>query len=691
MALSPADFYAFSQATGSPYVEDPEDRARIAPQVLEWRRNQLKQPQQEGNIIDTLGKVALGAGVLTAGALGARALARRYATQPVTVSVAQEAEEAVRRAAQPIPQLRGATQEISQPRPTPRPPTPDVTPSAPPPQPKGPAPAAPAAATPEPTQALTQFLETKAYVPAVESNADAADRLIAEYQQLAERQARTDQRVQASVREYQMQLQGKADRILNELRQESLVETHQAKTPFNVDQAINALDSGEDQMTGRVKRQLQRNEDLDLSQIEVMEDIAEADRQWLMQQDEPDAAINYAASQTSDGIPADQSEGTPAQRFLARERSEIASQLGEQGLSVTPGRIEQELGRRFGPAASEYGPKQTARRQALELYAQTGDPKLLEVVNPATIKTESMGEVPTSTFKKPVITEDTAQRAQEFLETRTGQAKDWLGELRVELEPKRNQILQERRNLAEQTAAQIKPQLETARSRGQVGLVRKLEGQLDNLRNLWRNPELGTHREDEYRQLTGRIEGARRKIEEDISGLQKQYPTTLKDWSGEGTRVFFEQDPVTGEAIAGTEQIRSGYRPQVESEKRRGSQQQIGSNIVYQGSQIDYEFDPLTAQQVYNPQMPGVEWEAVDEPSSTIGIYGIERRSMAPGFESEEATQRPTYSAPTRRPQTQPLTPQRLESVKLSEQVRRIQREGGDVQAFLNQFRQGVR
>jgi hypothetical protein len=32
MALSPADFAAYSRATGTPYPEDPEERAQLAPE-----------------------------------------------------------------------------------------------------------------------------------------------------------------------------------------------------------------------------------------------------------------------------------------------------------------------------------------------------------------------------------------------------------------------------------------------------------------------------------------------------------------------------------------------------------------------------------------------------------------------------------------------------------------------------------
>jgi hypothetical protein len=77
MALSPVDFYAYSRATGAPIPEDPEERAQMAPEVLEFRRNQLRAPQQESNPLATLGTAALGLGALLGAGFGARALMGR--------------------------------------------------------------------------------------------------------------------------------------------------------------------------------------------------------------------------------------------------------------------------------------------------------------------------------------------------------------------------------------------------------------------------------------------------------------------------------------------------------------------------------------------------------------------------------------------------------------------------------------
>ena len=411
MAISQADFYAFSQATGSPVPEDPEGRAALAPYVMEWRRNQLKQPRQEEegpNLIQTAGGLAAAAGVGTLAFLGGRrlgaAIANRRGVQPVNVQVQ---EEVVRRAAQPVPQLRGATGATpgagtARP-PIPRQPAPSSGPSAGPTRqvepnpwdlpgtkaavrdiseaaeqssysPRALPPAEPeyTAYRPDPkdfvsaeveearrraataglveasrrtgsyqseipgvkgtlmalrspagqlaeetgeklplgiTKDVTTSISTSRpldaapaqlnlfnYVKgAAEPQGDAVDRLLTEYNQLVESQARSDRRAQASVRQYQMEVQGKAMRVLDNLRSESLVENQQAKSAFNVDQAINALDSGEDQMTGRVRQQLQRNEGNDLSVIDQVEDAT--------------GNIDVAASMTPDGVPVDQAEG----------------------------------------------------------------------------------------------------------------------------------------------------------------------------------------------------------------------------------------------------------------------------------------------------------------------------------------------------------------------------------------------
>ena len=67
MVLAPADFYAYSRATGAPVPQTPEERAQIATDVLEFRRNQLKAPEEKPDTLKTIGAATLA----VAGALGA--------------------------------------------------------------------------------------------------------------------------------------------------------------------------------------------------------------------------------------------------------------------------------------------------------------------------------------------------------------------------------------------------------------------------------------------------------------------------------------------------------------------------------------------------------------------------------------------------------------------------------------------
>jgi hypothetical protein len=461
---------------------------------MDWRRNQLKQPEEGGGLVDTLGKIALGAGALAAGIAGYRTLRGRYNVTPATVQVR---EEAVRRAAKPLPQLRGSTTATPTAAPKATPPQPSaptstsilrdiVLPSAPPRTQAGgglpdPWPGAAAveeqfvAYRPDPKepvsqqvanarrQAATEQLLKAAearrgtYQPeipgikstlmelrtpvvsaeeagelvaqaesrslsiapeqktlfeyvktAAEPEGDVADRLLQEYGQLVERQARADRRAQSSVRQYQMELQGKAMRVLDDIRQESkvqasplnldvssrlksaglgmegapeamggsgvsiysqklnrslplsdptaqtllsqagltaqdannywatklnpaqnLVEVQETKRAFNVDQAINALDASEDQMTGRVRQQLQRNEDLDLGTIDAVEDQTNN--------------INVAASMTPDGIPVDQAESSgridqlveQGKRYLRQQEIDLDYDYGPENRRQT--------------------------------------------------------------------------------------------------------------------------------------------------------------------------------------------------------------------------------------------------------------------------------------------------------------------------------------------------------------------
>ena len=403
MALSQADFYAFSQATGIQVPEDAAGRAQLAPSVLEWRRSQLKQPSQEGegsNLLQTVGSLAAAAGLGTAAVLGARRLGGRRVANAVSPVTAPPSKQVTRVASQPIPNLR--TTPGGQPGPDtarppiPRQPTQSSVQSLDIPDPFGggtvpksanpgvqtvstralpPAEPEYAAYRPDPTDAVSAavaearrkaatagLVETarraapyqpeipgvKATLMALRSPAGAlaeeTGELIARAESRPLSAAPAQQNLLGYVREAAEPQGDVTDRLVVELNQRrSLVENQQAKQVFNVDQAINALDSGEDQMTGRVRQQLQRNEDLNLSRIDQAEDLTNN--------------IDVAASMTPDGVPVDQAEtGARIQGpITAQEQADLAKEemkarrqaLEARGLRPGTMRFERELAQPF--------------------------------------------------------------------------------------------------------------------------------------------------------------------------------------------------------------------------------------------------------------------------------------------------------------------------------------------------------
>jgi hypothetical protein len=560
--------------------------------------------------------------------------------------------------------------------------------------------------------------------------------------------------------------------LVNEIQNETLVDKQQARTGFNVDQAINAIDAAEDQQTGRMKIQLQRNEDLDMSQVEVLEDIADEQRTWMMEQDEP---INRAAAQLPDGIPVDQAEGldlrtgerfairqadkvfaprstlgttglvpgqkilseqepqsvanTSAVRFMEAERDKISRELNIDDVPVSPQRVDAELTRRLGPQASTYGPKYTARAQALQTFANTGNPiaaetikrfglspvtfetfenmpaakkrlfesaapmslegypstELQAVVNPTGIKVNApgFGVVDISTLRKPVVMESTARQANEFIEGAKADKLDWVQGKINEINEARQSILLERKERIKTAADNLLVNLEQAKASGQNDVVEELGSQLDNLRTMYRNPELvGDYKEfgeGGMRHLNAQLRGVQRSTNEQIAALEKRYPTTLANRTGEASRVFGELDVNTGEFIPETMEVRSG-RSDVDLGRKGGGGRNIAEYTAgerldeeirnlqggvrmrdydietgapvqrWQGDRTNTESLPTTRQDVSRGviatrKVVPVTTQFKGEPGTgrTIGVYGV-RRDLDPADEPTLKPSQPIYT-----------------------------------------------
>lgn len=326
MAIPLSDFYAFSSATGSPVPEDEESRARIAPQVAEWRRNQLKAPEQKSDFLSALGTGAAIAGLGAAALLGARALRRPQAvTQAAVRDVTPDVEQTVRRAAT----YRPEPQTPRPPRGTPAP-TVEVTPP-------------PSRVAQPPSRQpggisqvdLYKLLETERpqgiVVTDIASLVQPKPQVRSETRLLPAATQKTDP--MAFIGQYFEQKGTAAG---------SLTDFQRSLSNLMSDQAVNAVDAAEDQMTGRIKQQLQRNEDLDMSQVDLMEEVADYNYQQAMEQDEPDAPINQVAAQLPDGPPVDQAEGMLQRAISSGIKEGIDLRTGQRFLLVTKKPIEQD-------------------------------------------------------------------------------------------------------------------------------------------------------------------------------------------------------------------------------------------------------------------------------------------------------------------------------------------------------------
>ena len=577
---------------------------------------------------------------------------------------------------------------------------------------------------------------------------------------------------------------------------DTMVDQQVANVPRNTNQTLNAIDAAEDQQTGRVYQQLQRNEDLDLNQVEIMEDMARANRKAMMEGGEPtqmigyeaDASINQVASQLPDGLPVDQAEGlrrnlsnTSAVRFMEAEREKISRELADKGIAALPRDVEIELANRLGPKASSYGPDYTAQAQAMQTFANTGDPIALEnikrfglqpvtfetfenmpvekkrlfdtrppmslegypseeiqvAMNPTGIKVNApgYGVVDIAELRKPVIMESTARQADDFINEARQNKAAYIEDFTSEIEGLKQEIYGERRQLAEQTGKALGLQLEQAKARGQGNTVRQLETQLGKLRDIYRNPELGQHREfgeGGIRHLNARLRGAQETNLQQSQELQKKYPTTLANRTGEASRVFGQRNVDTGEFIPETMEVRSG-RSDVDLGRKRGS----GRNIAEYagGAPVDYSrgnpgTPPLFRREGeklilvkpaglksnirdYDIETGGAPDSFQDDYSGSgrvIDQYGIRlagekganptRRPSEPSYTRAEikneiamSNEPIRYEEAVQRLGAQPATESGRQSINASEEIRRIQRSNPPekAQALVSSFLQQLK
>ena len=604
----------------------------------------------------------------------------------------------------------------------------------------------------------------------------------------------------------------------------------------------------------------------------------------------PDAPINQVASQLPDGLPADQAEGldlktgrryetydeippippykssilnpvtesyrreikrlqaqpnteyvfnpppeeaprltgTSAIRFMEAEREKISGELAAKGIAALPQDIDAELAKRLGPKASSYGPRYTARAQAMQTVANTGDPIAAETIkrfglqpvtfetfrpselNPVTtylneanrlegkaeptaatqylaskvaknipaeqqrlfdtrppmslegypsteiksaidptgimVNAPGYGVVDIAELRKPVIMGGTARQADDFIKGARQNKQEYIEDFTSKMEGLKQEIYGERKQLALETGKNLRLQQNQAKENGQINTVRKLEDQIQTLLKIYNNPEsssnlkgsfssIGRHRQEgreSIDSINNRLIGAETKNNRQIQELEKQYPTTLANRTGEGSRIFGQRNVDTGEFIPETMEVRSD-RSDVELGRRRGGGRNISEYAA--GARPDYSREssgtPPLFKKVgeklilvkpaglksnirnYDIETGGAPQVFEDDRSDSgrvIDQYGIRlagekganptRRPSEPSYTRAEikgeitrANEPIRYEEAVQRLGAQPATEAGRQSINASEEIRRIQRSNppAKAQALVSSFLQQLK
>ena len=247
MALSPADFYAYSRATGAPVPEDPRERAEMAPEVLEFRRNQLRAPQQEEeggfNLTNLLG-VGAAAGAIAGGTFGlVRALRKepaKTAAGPIPKDYGAPAERVLRE--------QGRSQDIPAPSKPPAPQTPTQAPAA-----------------PKETEVdfVSKYIDEIGGAPDIQ--VEPTQRMIRRHGRLVPREEGIN-RSGFTPRSF-LESKGSLEKLPEVVAEQpqnvasDLTSLQDNLLPQAQDQLANAVESGEDQFTGRQIQAIQRDTD----------------------------------------------------------------------------------------------------------------------------------------------------------------------------------------------------------------------------------------------------------------------------------------------------------------------------------------------------------------------------------------------------------------------------------------------
>lgn len=490
---------------------------------------------------------------------------------------------------------------------------------------------------------------------------------------------------------------------------ESMTEQHVAARPQHIEQVEDALSSGAHQMEGRTKHRLQQNEDLDLGQVEIMEEMADAQyRNFVNQADpsqmmglEPDIHVEQVASRLPDGLPVDQAEG--ALSFAQKRMQEIRGvqeAQGYRGLSTEKQMLQGEQGTRI--------------KQASELYAATGDPNVLSLISETPslpisvqpkaqqlITTQSLegdapSELSTSSLYSPFKKRELNINKQEDVDMRMTNRLSGLGATRETI-PKiiinpEYAALEEQTNMAMYGMKQGNP---TAANIYYQNRQKFREGKVPPREII--NPEYLT-----LSQQMSEAESVRREARDIIESKKSnvaQFPSVYRVADlQEGVRPFYEQT-LEGEIIPETLELRKGRpsRPAGTVEKPasgssmrglRGVEREFASTETMESNPI--RWDPsLHSPAQRTPEGFVYTEEAMRKPSEPVYTRGEIRNEIAMSDEPIG------YEEAVRRLGSQPATEVGRRSIDVSEDIRKIKNSNSPekaqrlVNVYLQQLKGG--
>ena len=377
---------------------------------------------------------------------------------------------------------------------------------------------------------------------------------------------------------------------------QTLVTSQENRLPIVQEQATDALASTDDNVVNRVRLDAQRNEDLDLAT--GTEYPATGDPFGKSVETAQDVDLIQESRQVS------------AKTFLENERDEIASQIAEQGLTVTPSRIEKELANRLGTEAYQYGPKYTKRKHALELGA-TYDPQFFENLNVSSVKIAGQ-DVPVKPTKQSRISRTEMLGTPFEEEVQLGLKVPVTGKLGAEMvqgkaENKLDWLASVRLEEANKTAADNARLINTNREYN--SLVNYQTEILDALERTDLTPEQRTRgrqtlsdveieldrldaRSEELNQRVAggqggaRVRGAQKHVDEYLENLMPS--ARLKPGIDEGMRIAYQVD-AEGNPLPGTQELVAERRMKDTKAKGGGGRNvaEFSAGTRDEGVQID--------------------------------------------------------------------------------------------------------